>query len=34
MEAKNYQQMFDMTGKVVVVTGGTGYLGSANVKCL
>lgn len=34
MEVKDYKQMFDMTGKVVVVTGGTGYLGSANVKCL
>ena len=29
MEVKDYKQMFDLTGKVVVVTGGTGYLGSA-----
>jgi len=34
MEAMDYKKLFDMTGKVVVVTGGTGYLGSANVKCL
>lgn len=30
----DYKKMFDMTGKVCVVTGGTGYLGSANVKAL
>lgn len=34
MESMDYKKLFDMTGKVVVVTGGTGYLGSANVKCL
>lgn len=34
MEAKDYKQLFDMTGKVAVVIGGTGYLGSGNVKCL
>lgn len=30
----DYKEMFDMTGKVCIVTGGTGYLGSANVKAL
>ena len=30
----DYKKLFDLTGKVCVVTGGTGYLGSANVKCL
>jgi len=30
----DYQKLFDMTGKVCIVTGGTGYLGSANVKAL
>ncbi len=34
MEVKDYKQLFDMTGKVAVVIGGTGYLGSGNVKCL
>ena len=29
-----YKDLFDMTGKVCVVTGGTGYLGSANVQML
>lgn len=30
----DYKKLFDMTGKVCIVTGGTGYLGSANVKAL
>jgi len=30
----DYQKLFDMTGKVCIVTGGTGYLGSANVNML
>ena len=30
----DYKNLFDMTGKVCIVTGGTGYLGSANVKAL
>ena len=30
----DYKKLFDLTGKVCIVTGGTGYLGSANVKCL
>lgn len=30
----NYKDLFDMTGKVCVVTGGTGYLGAANVQML
>ena len=30
----DYQKLFDMTGKVWIVTGGTGYLGSANVNAL
>ena len=30
----DYQKLFDMTGKVCIVTGGTGYLGSANVKAM
>lgn len=29
-----YSKLFDMTGKVAIVTGGTGYLGSTNVKAL
>ena len=30
----DYKQLFDLTGKICVVTGGTGYLGSENVKIL
>ena len=30
----DYKKLFDLTGKVCVVTGGTGYLGSANIKAL
>ena len=30
----DYKQLFDLTGKVCIVTGGTGYLGSANIKAL
>lgn len=30
----DYKNLFDMTGKVAIVTGGTGYLGSTNVKAL
>lgn len=30
----NYKDLFDMTGKVCIVTGGTGYLGSTNVQIL
>ena len=30
----DYKKLFDLTGKVAVVTGGTGYLGSENVKVL
>lgn len=30
----DYKKLFDLTGKVCVVTGGTGYLGSENVKIL
>ncbi len=30
----DYKQLFDLTGKVCVVTGGSGYLGSENVKIL
>ena len=30
----DYKKMMDMTGKVCIVTGGTGYLGSENVKAL
>ena len=30
----DYKKLFDLTGKVAVVTGGTGYLGSENVKIL
>ena len=30
----DYSKLFDMTGKVAIVTGGTGYLGSTNVKAL
>ena len=30
----DYKQLFDMTGKVCIVTGGSGYLGSTNVKAL
>lgn len=30
----DYKQLFDLTGRVAVVTGGTGYLGSENVKIL
>ncbi len=30
----DYKQLFDLTGKICVVTGGTGYLGRENVKIL
>lgn len=30
----DYKKLFDLSGKICVVTGGTGYLGSANAKCL
>ena len=30
----DYKKLFDMTGKICIVTGGTGYLGSENVKVL
>lgn len=30
----DYKKLMDMTGKVCIVTGGTGYLGSANAKIL
>ena len=30
----DYKKLFDLTGKVAIVTGGAGYLGSANVKAL
>ncbi len=30
----DYRKLFDMTGKVCIVTGGAGYLGSENVKIL
>lgn len=30
----DYQKLFDLTGKVCIVTGGMGYLGSGNVKAL
>lgn len=30
----DYKQLFDLTGKVCIVTGGTGYLGAENVKIL
>jgi len=30
----DYRKLFDLSGKICVITGGTGYLGSANVKCL
>ena len=30
----DYKKLFDLSGKVAVVTGGTGYLGSENVKIL
>ena len=30
----DYRKLFDLTGKVCIVTGGTGYLGSENVKIL
>lgn len=30
----DYKELFDMTGKVCIVTGGSGYLGSASVKIL
>ena len=29
-----YKKLFDLTGKVCIVTGGTGYLGSENVRIL
>lgn len=30
----DYKKLFDLTGKVVIVTGGNGYLGAENVKIL
>lgn len=30
----DYKALFDLTGKVCIVIGGSGYLGSANVKAL
>lgn len=30
----DYKKLFDLTGKIAIVTGGTGYLGSENVKIL
>ena len=30
----NKKHIFDMTGKVVIITGGSGYLGSACVEAL
>ena len=30
----DYRQLFDMTGKVCIVTGGSGHLGAENVKIL
>ena len=30
----DYKKLMDMTGKVCIVTGGTGYLGTENVKIL
>jgi gluconate 5-dehydrogenase len=30
----DYKKLFDLTGKVCIVTGGTGYLGSENCKIL
>ena len=30
----DYKQLFDLSGKVCIVTGGSGYLGSENVKIL
>ena len=30
----DYKKLFDLTGKVCVVTGGMGYLGAENVKIL
>lgn len=30
----DYKKLFDMTGKICIVTGGTGYLGSGNVQIL
>ncbi|MBE6972473.1 MAG: SDR family oxidoreductase [Ruminococcaceae bacterium] len=30
----DYKKLFDLTGKVCIVTGATGYLGNANAKCL
>ena len=30
----DYKKLFDLTGKVAIVTGGAGYLGSENVKAL
>ena len=30
----DYSKLFDLTGKVAIVTGGTGYLGSTNVKAM
>ncbi len=30
----DYKALFDMTGKVCVITGGSGYLGSGNIKML
>ena len=30
----DYKALFDMTGKVCIITGGSGYLGSGNIKML
>ena len=30
----DYKKLFDLTGKVAIVTGGNGYLGTQNVKIL
>jgi len=30
----DYKSLFDLTGKVCIVTGATGYLGNANARCL
>ena len=30
----DYKKLFDLTGKVIIVTGGNGYLGAENVKIL
>ena len=30
----DYKALFDMTGKVCVITGGSGYLGSGNLQAV